>query len=397
MRIKITSIIAVASILGYIAAIGIGAYRVYGSVNEQARIAGEEFYSLLDRASAVASEDGFMSESLKATLRDLIIGSQTLQGLIITGPFGNEFSFERERGRIISWTADVPRFKARFGISHEPFYEPLSIEGVRNVTASAAASYIHYPSLINTLKLSFIIITASLILSFTAFMADILTTPRHPAPILPKGGLKNKTGKGAPKQKIPPEEDIDFDEPISGLPREGEARDSPAEAALAGSGVQAGSSPALSPAARESLASALQQSASSNQDLVFMMMEISESGEVFRRLKEKALAFFPPPALVFEQGEQGLTVIIPDRGLEQGFAGAEEFHRLIIEAFPGILIKKEAFRIGLSARTGRQVSPERIAREASRALGKTLEDGAPIVAFKSDPEKYRAFLDRYGG
>jgi hypothetical protein len=355
-------------------------------------------------------KDGFMSESLKTTLQDLIIGSQTLQGLIITGSFGNEFSFERERGRIISWTADVPRFKTRFGISHGPLYAPLSIEGVRNVTVSAAASYIHYPSLFNTLKFSFIIIVASLILSFAAFIVDTLTSPKLPVPILPKGALKYKAGKGVPKREIPPEENIDFDEPAPGLLQDGETQGDPAakedsaaildqilkqvEAVPAGPGVQGRNSPDLIPAARESLASALQQAVSSNQDMVFMMMEISESGEVFRRLREKASTFFPPPALVFEQGERGLTVIIPGRGLEQGFASAEEFHRLIIETFPGILIRKGDFRIGLGARTGRQVAPERLAREASKALEKTLEDSVPIVAFKSDPEKYKAFLER---
>jgi hypothetical protein len=405
MRLKITSIIACISILGYVAAIGLGAYRVSTNITERQRIAGQEFYSLVDRAADAARTSGFMEEPFRETLRDLVIASQTLQGLIITGPFGNEFSYERERGKVISWTADIPRFKVQFGISHEPFFSPLSVEGTRNVTISAVASYIDYPSLIETLKLSFVVIAAALLLSFLALIVDIATSgPKVPgakakasakahgakAPtILPKNGLETPTQ--------PPLEDvIDFDELTAGLSavKAQSAEFEPQTGPEPAPGLDIPEFPAQLPP--EALDPALEMAAVTDQDLVLMIMEISESGELFRGLKEKAAEFFPPPAAISDRGPQGLAVIIPGQGLERGFARAEEFHSLIYGAFPGILVAKTDFRIGLSARTGRQIEGGRLTREASKALEKTLEDGVPIVAFKSDPEKYKAFLDKQG-
>jgi hypothetical protein len=420
-----TSIIAFISILGYIASLGIGLYRVYVSVSERKFIAGQEFYTLLEKAGGAAEAGNFMDDAFRETLRDLVIGSQTLQGLSITGPVGNEFSFEREQGAVISWTADIPRFKTKFGISHEPFFAPLQIEGIRNVTVSAVASYIHYPSLIETLKLSLIIIVASLGLSVLALIIDAARAPKAPAPILPKGGLK--AGRSKPKPKQPEgEEDFEIrsgeapplvspefriDGIVSEVPGEirqeegttetPEAEDSAAildqifkQMDISPAPAESGLSPAVDSRVSEWLASALRKAEAAERDLVFMMMEISEPGEVFRRMKEMAAEFFPPPALILEQSERCLALIVPEQGLEQGFDKAEKFHTVIFDFFPGILLKRTDFRIGLSARTGRQINAERLAQEAAKALKKTLEDNAPLVAFKSDPEKYKAFLNR---
>jgi hypothetical protein len=386
MRLKITSIIAFISILGYIAAIGLGGYRVSTNITGRNRLAGQEFYSLVDRAAETAADSGFMEESFRETLRDLVIASQTLQGLIITGPFGNEFSFERERGKVISWTADIPRFKTQFGITHEPFFAPLSIEGMRNVTLSAVASYIDYPSLIETLKLSFVIIVASLVLSFIALIVDIAAGPKAPSAIPPRDGPKNKPA--TTEAEAPREDVIDFDELTAGLSAVKAKNASPEPPPAEAPGPAIPELPALDPA--------LEMATVSNQDLVLLMMEISENGALYRELSEKAAEFFSPPASISGWGDRGLAVIVPGQGLEQGFTRAEEFHRVIYDAFPGILVKKTDFRIGLSARTGREIEGGRLALEASKALEKALEDNVPIVAFKSDPERYKAFIDRQG-
>jgi hypothetical protein len=52
-----------------------------------------------------------------------------------------------------------------------------------------------------------------------------------------------------------------------------------------------------------------------------------------------------------------------------------------------------SLRIGISSRNKRLVRAARLLLEASRALDKAgQEPDSPIVAFKSDPEKYKAFM-----
>jgi hypothetical protein len=49
--------------------------------------------------------------------------------------------------------------------------------------------------------------------------------------------------------------------------------------------------------------------------------------------------------------------------------------------------------IGLSSRSGRLLNAERIMFECNQALEKAKSDPkSSIIAFKSDPEKYRAFI-----
>ena len=48
-------------------------------------------------------------------------------------------------------------------------------------------------------------------------------------------------------------------------------------------------------------------------------------------------------------------------------------------------------RAGIASRNGRLISAERLFNEAENALRKT-DETKNIVAFRSDPEKYREFL-----
>jgi hypothetical protein len=72
---------------------------------------------------------------------------------------------------------------------------------------------------------------------------------------------------------------------------------------------------------------------------------------------------------------------------------AEEFRNKLFTKINSDILKKSSWGIGLSSRSGRLLEANRLLLEASRALEKALEDPAsPIVAFKSDPERYRAFI-----
>jgi hypothetical protein len=60
-------------------------------------------------------------------------------------------------------------------------------------------------------------------------------------------------------------------------------------------------------------------------------------------------------------------------------------------SIPGSALGK--IRAGLTSRSGRLVDAERIIVEAEQALLKAIrEASSEIVAFKSDPERYRAFI-----
>jgi hypothetical protein len=97
--------------------------------------------------------------------------------------------------------------------------------------------------------------------------------------------------------------------------------------------------------------------------------------------------------MTFEKGERGITVIIPNLDLDQGFTKAGEFHKRILNKLPASFTSKTDFCIGLSSRSGRLINGERLFFEANAALDKALQDpAAPIIAFKSDPEKYRKFI-----
>jgi hypothetical protein len=145
------------------------------------------------------------------------------------------------------------------------------------------------------------------------------------------------------------------------------------------------------------LDSELHRCATFEQDLVLLIIAYTEPGsspdEKYRHLADTAVDFFNLRDLIFERGDQGITVILPNADLDQGFAEAEDFHNHLATAFNA----SSDFRVGISSRAGRLVDAERLLKEAGEALNKAMHDPvSPIVAFKSDPEKYRAFIRSKG-
>ncbi|MCL1815028.1 MAG: hypothetical protein FWG27_04315 [Treponema sp.] len=148
---------------------------------------------------------------------------------------------------------------------------------------------------------------------------------------------------------------------------------------------------------QDRLASELHRCAASEQDLVVLLMECGEGvncdGRLYKKIADEAVELFNLKDLSFEYGDRGITVIIPNAGLEQGITKVEEFHARILKTCSGSFHSKNDFLTGISSRSGRLIEADRLFMEASRALEKAkLEPGSPIVAFKSDPEKYRDFV-----
>jgi hypothetical protein len=434
-------IIAFLCIAVYAAVLVIGAYRFYVNVTDRRVTAEREFYDLADLASA-AGVLGFMGAPFQEAIQDGLEKSRTLEGVIISGPLG-EHAFERERGAVIRWEGDSPRFVRRFGVSSTSAV-PLRVNEFRNVTISAGFSSIDPDYTITILKHSLVVILAALAAAFLTFLVEsALAGDRVPAGgrrqrnRRPGGYDEEELGRGSDEDEnkdqpagggagnLKNQEDSrktqassgfsddseassgDFDIPDTDFssgaysredaaPRE-DGAPSEEESSLLPQGLYAPSGIGWEAYTKDRLESELHRCASFEQDLALMIVVFSGkdklTGEQYKRLAGMAVSFFNLRDLIFEAGGRGITVILPNTDVDQGFARAEDFQNYLMPAFTGI----PDFRIGLSARSGRLVDAGRLYFEAEEALNKALGDPvSPVIAFKSDPEKYRAFLRSRG-
>jgi len=153
---------------------------------------------------------------------------------------------------------------------------------------------------------------------------------------------------------------------------------------------------------RERLDSELSRSASFEQDLSFLIIELDETEkgiEAYALVGKAIVDFFSFRDLSFEKGDFGFAIVLPNIDLDHALRMAEEFLKKI-----GFVIKERGesksfapIYIGVSARAGRLVNAARLEQEAESALEKAREEkDSRIVAFKPDPDKYRLFLASKG-
>ena len=84
-----------------------------------------------------------------------------------------------------------------------------------------------------------------------------------------------------------------------------------------------------------------------------------------------------------------MTVILPDMDINNGIKRIKGLRGRIPTTFT------QRLAVGLSSRLGRFVKADRILLEAAEASAKSKGDPENrIVAFKSDLEKYRAFIEK---
>jgi hypothetical protein len=364
MRNKISSIIALISIVLYAAAIGIGLVRIIAGIHERRALAQGEFYDLADTAAS-AGALGFMDEPFKDALRDALAASKTLQAVIITGPFGAEFTYERDNNGVIAWEGDTPRFRRRFGFSRNPHFSPLRVDGLRNVTIQAVSGVFDYPAFSHILLQSLFLVLAAVMLSAVTLLVS------H------RKGKDAALVSGAMRGIYPPK------------PERTPADPGPAKPAQDDSETWI----------KEKLDAELGICSITDRDLALILMELSLTagfgvgGDINRRVADRAEQFFNSPDAVHEQAGRGLAVILPGEGLEEAFSKAKQFHNLIVTELSELFPHKNDLRIGISSRNKRLMRANRLLLEASRALDKAnLEPQSPIVAFKSDPEKYKTFV-----
>ena len=372
-------IIASVCILVYLGALVSVIVRINTSMEQYRLVAEQEFFDLADLASS-AGVLSFMDETFIEIIQKSLDASKTLEGIIITGPNG-EYGFEKERGKALNYVNGSPRFRNRFDFSRQQLYQPLRIQGLRNVSIQAVAGALDYAELTEILKQALFLIASALILAFFTLIAESLR----------KGGM-------APNK-----------------PKAESRHESKAAGHTTGKADGATSGPTVTYAAGGSysqrgrvvreentetrLTEELQRCAAAGQDLAFINIEYKPGADetFYARFAADAARFFASRDFVCEKGEKGLSVICPGFNLDTGFLNADEFHNRIMGKYLDFFKTKTDLCMGLSARTGRPINAERLMFEAEEALERALMDPVShIVAFKSDPDKYKAFMESKG-
>lgn len=137
----------------------------------------------------------------------------------------------------------------------------------------------------------------------------------------------------------------------------------------------------------------LRRAASFDQDLSLLLIksfEFDRTSAGYAALAKALLKKFSFQDLIFEYGEKGFSVILPNADLDLAMREAEDF---ISKNCAKLSMDRCSFTVGLSSRNGRLVNGTRIITEASQALRKAESDkDHRIIAFRSDPEKYRQYI-----
>ena len=372
---KISSVIATLCIVIYIGAVAFGVVRVIVDIGERRNLANREFEALAARASSSAASLGFLSQAYQDTIRDFVGASQTLLGVIISSS-NSHLAVERVPGTSIAWSGNAPRFRTGAGLASQPLFLPLPLEGQANASIEALYSSINNAFLIRVLRDTLLAVLAALAIAFITLIVELTQK------------TKCHYHAGAQEEAAP----------------QARARPRPPAAAREGEGSPQGlftprGNIGWESYTRDRLASELHRCASFEQDLTFIAMEF-KCGEkisdfVYQQFANEAVAFFTMRDLIFEKGEAGICIIIPSMDLEQGMAKSEEFRKRIEIKLPEAFEGRDKLYIGLSSRSGRLIEADRLMVEASTAVEKTQEDPVSyIVAFKSDPEKYRRFIKK---
>jgi len=334
---------------------------------EQYRLTAErEFYELADLASS-AGVLSFMDETFIEYIQNALMASKTLEGVIISGPNG-EYGFEKEPGRAFNWVNNSPRFRNRFDLSRQPLYLPLRIQGLRNVNIRAVAGALDYAELAVILRQAMILVASALALAFITLLMESTQKPK-------KAAYGMTPDKGDQEMLKKPQ-------------------------SVAGGSYSQRGHVVREENTENRLTEELHRCAAAGKDLTFMVMEykasVVEEG-FYARFAADAARFFSSRDFICEKGDRGISVICPGLSLEAGFLNADEFHTRVMGKYPGLFKSKTDLCMGLSACTERPVNAGRLMFEAEEALERAMMDPVShIVAFKSDPEKFKAFMDSRG-
>ncbi len=135
----------------------------------------------------------------------------------------------------------------------------------------------------------------------------------------------------------------------------------------------------------------LEKAASNDTDLSLLFLSfISEDNNKITMFYDNLpllLRSFFMPQMSFNFGKNKLAIIIPDKTIEESIKKTDEFI-IRLKNISAI----ENIYAGLTSRNSRIVSSERFIKEAEGAVAKASSGSDHVVAFKSDPEKYREMI-----
>ncbi|MGP1586997.1 MAG: hypothetical protein ACTTHG_01490 [Treponemataceae bacterium] len=143
------------------------------------------------------------------------------------------------------------------------------------------------------------------------------------------------------------------------------------------------------------LDSEIARSASAQQDLCLFIIKIADmplGSKCSNQITDLLLSYFKFRDLIFEYENDGYTAIVQDMDLDSAMSLSQEFYTDL----SAILINNDIpnkIAIGISTRSLRLLTGERLIDEAKQAVKKAFEEeGLPIVAFKVDLKKYHETL-----
>jgi hypothetical protein len=389
-------IIACVCILVYLGAFISVIVRINDSMERRRFIAEQEFYDIADLAAS-AGLLSFMDETFAEIIQNALNEKNALEGLIISGAQG-DYGFEREEGRALVWINNSPRFRSRFGFSRQPLFLPLRIQGQRNVNIQAVAGAFDYGELSRILREALFLIASALAL---AFLALFLESYRRNKSKATSASVEASKEEMQGKVRMPQQQAAAA---FSEKPAQSTEREQK-EAAKEHSNTVPQGKPLSGYSDRGRvvwegntelrLKEELSRCVEAEHDLCFIVMEFKPviDDASYARFAADAARFFSSRNFVCEKGLQGISVICPALNLDAGFLNAGEFHTRIAGKYPNLFKSQTDLCIGLSARAGRVTDAKRLMFEAQEALERALMDPVShIVAFKIDPEKYRAFM-----
>ena len=132
----------------------------------------------------------------------------------------------------------------------------------------------------------------------------------------------------------------------------------------------------------------LNRSASFDHDLTLGLLE-GPDGLSRTQLARQLLKAFRYKDLLFEYGDKGAAVILPNLDLDTAASRFEEFEsELAREVSSGF-----RFKAGISSRNGRLLTGERLYKESESALKRSKADKSnATVLFRVDPKKFRQVI-----
>ena len=143
------------------------------------------------------------------------------------------------------------------------------------------------------------------------------------------------------------------------------------------------------------LESELVRAASSEQDLALAIIKIpgmTKESDYYGNICQVLQNFFQYKDFIFEYGEDGFAAIMQHSDIDTAMQSAEVLHTDIASALQSTGQSAKPL-IGISSRSLRLISAERLKNEAEQALVHASDDpNSPIIAFRVNPEKYRKFI-----